>query len=82
MKAKLTLSVDPEVLLEARKVAKEMKVSISALLEDYLRKFIRSKEDIKNYKPSNFLSQIPAKEPSYPYDDKSDDQWLEENLES
>lgn len=82
MKTKLTLSVDPEVLSEARKVAKELKVSISALLEDYLRKFIRSEKDIKNYKPSSFLSQIPAKEPSYPYDDKTDDQWLEENLES
>jgi len=82
MKTKLTLSIDPDVLLEARKMAKEMKVSISSLLEDYLRKLVGSKEDTRIYKPSSFLKQIPAKEPSFPYDDKTDDQWLEENLEN
>jgi len=82
MKTKLTLSIDPDVLLEARKMAKEMKVSISSLLEDYLRKLVGSKEGTRNYKPSSFLKQIPAKEPSFPYDDKTDDQWLEENLEN
>ena len=67
---------------EARKMAKERKISISALLEDYLRKLTSSKEDPKKYEASKFLRQIPAKEPSYPYDKKSDDQWLEENLEN
>lgn len=82
MKTKLTLSIDPDVLLEARKMAKEMKVSISSLLEDYLRKLVGSKNVTRNYKPSSFLKQIPAKEPSFPYDNKTDDQWLEENLEN
>lgn len=82
MKSKLTLSIDPDVLAGAKKFSKEMKVSISSLLEDYLKKLISSDKDLKNYEASSFLKQIPAKEPSYPYDDKTDDQWLEENLGS
>ena len=82
MKTKLTLSMDPEVVATAKKMAMEMKISISRLLEDYLRELTSSNEGSKKYEPSKFLKQIPAKEPSYPYDNKSDDQWLQENLES
>jgi len=81
MKSKLTLSIDPEVLVMAKQRAKEMKISISALLEDYLRTLTKSGENTRKYKASKFLKQIPAKEPSFPYDSKTDDQWLGENLE-
>jgi len=73
--------VDPDVVVAARKIAKEMGISISALIEGYLRKLTVSNEN-PEYNASEFLEQIPAKEPSFPYDNKSDDQWLGETLDN
>jgi hypothetical protein len=69
------------VVAVAKLKASQMHTSLSALLESYLRKFTSSdKLNDSQLKASQFLKQIPAKKPAYPFDDQTDDQWLAENL--
>ncbi len=77
MKTKLTLSIDSEILKLAKEFAASRRISLSFLLENYLSGFIKQSP---KYKPSKYVKQIPAKEPSYPEYKKNDDKWLEENL--
>ena len=77
MKSKLTLSIESGLVKKAKAFARLNKTSLSGILERYLRSLL----DEKEISPSDFLLNIPAKKPSYPTDSKTDDQWLQENLE-
>ncbi len=72
--------MDPEVVSAAKKLAQEKQTSISSILENYLARLTNIRKESGRPEPSKFLRQIPAKKPTFPYDKKSDDQWLEENL--
>ena len=76
MKAKLTLSIESELIRKAKIFASLNETSVSGILEGYLKSLLGEKE----LSPSEFLLSIPAKKPSYPIDNKSDDEWLQENL--
>ncbi|PKL76094.1 MAG: hypothetical protein CVV27_12035 [Candidatus Melainabacteria bacterium HGW-Melainabacteria-1] len=44
MQAKLTLSLDPEVIAQAKLVARSSQTSLSSLVESYLRQLIAQSE--------------------------------------
>lgn len=48
MKTKLTLSVDDEIIERAKKVSARRKVSLSAVVEDYLDRYSKRDPDKKN----------------------------------
>ena len=77
MKSKLTLSIESELIKKAKDFAVRNGTSLSGILEGHLKSLLSEKE----LSPSDFLLNIPAKKPSYPIDNQTDEEWLQENLE-
>ncbi len=58
MSVVINFKTDPKIKKEAQKIAKEMGISLSAILNMYLRKIVREKKlDIRVEKFSNFNEQ-------------------------
>lgn len=51
MDTKLTLKLDEGIIEKAKEYAREKKVSLSSLIENYLEKMISDKEDKKRITP-------------------------------
>ncbi|REL38502.1 hypothetical protein DYD21_00715 [Rhodohalobacter sp. SW132] len=77
MKEKLTLTIDKEVKKQARELAKKQGVSISGMVETYLKTLSKKSEDWKPKKGSvvaKLSGSIPVK------DNRDYDEILEEAL--
>ncbi len=53
--SKLTLSMEPEVVYRAKKIAKEKNTSLSKLVQDYLDQLSKHKPDPENEIDSDIL---------------------------
>jgi hypothetical protein len=66
MKTKITLSVDPEVVVKARRLSRRKHKSISKLFEEFILR-----DDRMSRQPPGFIDQITGilKDPGIPYGD-------------
>lgn len=66
MKTKATISINPDTLAEAKKLAKRRKTSFSRLIEGLLREAVVSNEDpVKNLIGSAELNETLSDDPFY-----------------
>lgn len=67
--APINIRIHPKVKTEAQKIARELGLNLSSVLDAYLRQFIRTKEvyfRLDAEKPTkNLLAQIHASEKEY-----------------
>lgn len=65
MQSKLTLSIDPAVVAQAKQLARDSETSLSRLVENYLRQLIAQNEQIPTAGPvlqqiTGILKELPG----------------------
>ena len=70
MNTKLTLNLNKEVLKQAKNYAKDNKLSLSKLIENYLDSLSKSSEDKPKISP--LVESLTGVIPNENYDDKKD----------